>query len=153
MRCRISWCAFHHYDHRLLRREFFRAEMVPALLASHAFDRCINPLASQAEQARFETLVVTLDTMNLGWRPQDLRSCYLPFAHATGFAVDLSDPVFMSKLGMEPWPNGKFVEFPYVPEDVERWSSEGDEDRRSGRWWVCVGWERPTRGSIGRGRI
>lgn len=56
----------------------------------------------RAKEAGFTALVVTLDTMNLGWRPHDLETSYLPFSHGTGCAVGLSDPVFMNKIGMVP---------------------------------------------------
>ncbi|KAL5501837.1 hypothetical protein ACEPAH_9098 [Sanghuangporus vaninii] len=85
-------------------------------------------LLKRAKVAGFTALVVTLDTMNLGWRPHDLDTAYLPFAHATGCAVGLSDPVFMKRMDMEPWPLGKHVEFPYEPKKLEKRIEEGDED-------------------------
>src|SRR6476661_6371031 len=33
----------------------------------------------RAEDAGFGAIVVTLDTLQLGWRPRDLRNAYLPF--------------------------------------------------------------------------
>ncbi|OCB85710.1 FMN-dependent alpha-hydroxy acid dehydrogenase [Sanghuangporus baumii] len=85
-------------------------------------------LLKRAKAAGFTALVVTLDTMNLGWRPHDLDTAYLPFAHSTGCAVGLSDPVFMKRMGLEPWPFGKHVEFPYEPKKLEKRIEEGDED-------------------------
>ena len=82
----------------------------------------------------FEALVVvTLDTMNLGWRPHDLETSYLPFAHGTGCAVGLTDPVFMAKIGMEPWGFDRHVEFPYTPVDLERKLQETDEEAEEAR--------------------
>ena len=48
----------------------------------------------RAEAAGYEALVVTLDTWQLGWRPRDLDTAYLPFLQAEGVANYLSDPVF-----------------------------------------------------------
>jgi lactate 2-monooxygenase len=57
--------------------------------------------ASFLERARkggYETLVVTLDTTLLGWRPADLDRGFLPFLDNVGVANYLSDPAFRSKL-------------------------------------------------------
>ncbi|KAI5117995.1 hypothetical protein M0805_004492 [Coniferiporia weirii] len=86
---------------------------------------------SRAKAAGFSVLVVTLDTPTIGWRPHDLEGAYLPFAHATGCAVGLADPVFMRRMGAEVWPEGKHVEFPYDPEELERKIKAGDEEARS----------------------
>lgn len=57
--------------------------------------------ASFLERARaggYETLVVTLDTTLLGWRPADLDRAFLPFLDNVGVANYLSDPAFLSRL-------------------------------------------------------
>ncbi|KAL1704474.1 FMN-dependent dehydrogenase [Schizophyllum commune] len=59
-------------------------------------------LLSRAKKAGFTALVVTLDTMTVGWRPHDLAKAYSPFAHSVGCQVGRSDPVFMAKFGREP---------------------------------------------------
>jgi lactate 2-monooxygenase len=56
----------------------------------------------RAEAAGFTTLVVTLDTWLLGWRPRDLDQSYLPFIRGTGLAVYFSDPVFRAGLDKAP---------------------------------------------------
>ncbi len=56
----------------------------------------------RAEAAGFTTLVVTLDTWLLGWRPRDLDQSYLPFIRGTGLAVYFSDPVFRAGLDKPP---------------------------------------------------
>src|ERR1700759_2720048 len=38
----------------------------------------------RAEAAGYGAIVVTLDTLNLGWRPRDLRLAYLPFIKGEG---------------------------------------------------------------------
>jgi len=52
----------------------------------------------RAEAAGYAALVVTLDTWQLGWRPRDLTSAYLPFLQAEGIANYVSDPVFRRGL-------------------------------------------------------
>jgi len=56
----------------------------------------------RAEAAGFTTLIVTLDTWLLGWRPRDLDHSYLPFIRGTGLAVYFSDPVFRAGLDKAP---------------------------------------------------
>ncbi|HYU05161.1 MAG TPA: alpha-hydroxy-acid oxidizing protein, partial [Jatrophihabitantaceae bacterium] len=56
----------------------------------------------RAKAAGFTTLVVTLDTWLLGWRPRDLDQSYLPFIRGTGLAVYFSDPVFRAGLDKAP---------------------------------------------------
>lgn len=56
----------------------------------------------RAEAGGFETLVVTLDTTLLGWRPADLDRGFLPFLSNVGVANYLSDPAFRSKLERSP---------------------------------------------------
>ncbi|MEU8384511.1 lactate 2-monooxygenase [Streptosporangium sp. NPDC048865] len=55
-------------------------------------------LLDRAAKSGYDTLVVTLDTWTLAWRPHDLDHAYLPFLRGTGLAIPLSDPVFRSKL-------------------------------------------------------
>ncbi len=64
-------------------------------------DVCASFL-SRAASAGFSTLVVTLDTWLLGWRPRDLDQSYLPFIRGTGLAVYFSDPVFRAGLEKAP---------------------------------------------------
>ena len=59
-------------------------------------------LVQRAERSGFQTLVVTLDTWTLAWRPRDLANGYLPFQRGVGLANYLSDPVFRSRLPTPP---------------------------------------------------
>jgi lactate 2-monooxygenase len=59
-------------------------------------------LVRRAEAAGYTALVVTLDTLTLGWRPRDLRNAYLPFVTGEGCAQFFSDPVFRSRLDRPP---------------------------------------------------
>ncbi|GAA0963696.1 alpha-hydroxy-acid oxidizing protein [Actinocorallia libanotica] len=55
----------------------------------------------RAEASGYETLVVTLDTFKLAWRPRDLDTAYLPFLHGIGVQNYFSDPVFRAAVGGE----------------------------------------------------
>jgi lactate 2-monooxygenase len=59
-------------------------------------------LVERAEAAGYTTLVVTVDTLSLGWRDRDLRRAYLPFLGGEGCAQFFSDPVFRSRLDQPP---------------------------------------------------
>ena len=53
---------------------------------------------ARARAAGYSTLVLTLDTTLLGWRPRDLDRGYLPFLANEGIANYTSDPVFDAML-------------------------------------------------------
>ncbi|SDP68133.1 alpha-hydroxy-acid oxidizing protein [Phyllobacterium sp. OV277] len=59
---------------------------------------CISFL-KRAKASGFSTLVLTLDTVLMGWRPADLDRGFLPFLHNKGLANWLTDPAFLSGLG------------------------------------------------------
>jgi lactate 2-monooxygenase len=59
-------------------------------------------LVGRATDAGYSALVVTLDTLTLGWRDRDLRKPYLPFVTGAGCAQFFSDPVFRSRLDRSP---------------------------------------------------
>jgi isopentenyl diphosphate isomerase/L-lactate dehydrogenase-like FMN-dependent dehydrogenase len=56
----------------------------------------------RAEANGYSAIVMTLDTMTLGWRPRDLRLAYLPFIEGQGCGQFFSDPVFCSRLSAAP---------------------------------------------------
>ncbi len=56
----------------------------------------------RAEASGYGAIVVTLDTLTLGWRPRDLRRAYLPFIGGEGCGQFFSDPVFVAKLDKSP---------------------------------------------------
>ncbi|MFG3256188.1 lactate 2-monooxygenase [Streptomyces sp. NPDC048172] len=62
---------------------------------------CVSIL-DRARAAGFRTLVVTLDTWTLAWRPQDLDQSYLPFIRGVGTAIPFSDPAFRAGLAKPP---------------------------------------------------
>src|SRR5580765_4400762 len=62
----------------------------------------VASLVQRAEAAGYSAIVVTLDTLILGWRPRDLRNAYLPFRQGEGIAQFTSDPVFRELLPVAP---------------------------------------------------
>jgi lactate 2-monooxygenase len=71
-------------------------------------------MVRRAEQAGYSALVVTLDTMLLGWRERDLDRRFLPFLGGQGLANYFTDPVFRGKLPASPEENPVAA--------VQRWS-------------------------------
>jgi lactate 2-monooxygenase len=66
-------------------------------------DRAIcESFVRRAEAAGYGAIVVTLDTLTLGWRPRDLRRAYLPFIKGEGCGQYFTDPVFLSRLDKTP---------------------------------------------------
>ncbi len=61
-------------------------------------DELCESFLSRAKASGYSTLVLTLDTTLLGWRPQDLDRGYLPFLANEGIANYTSDPVFSAML-------------------------------------------------------
>jgi lactate 2-monooxygenase len=59
-------------------------------------------LVRRAEEAGYGAIVLTVDTLSLGWRDRDLRNGYLPFLGGEGLAQFFSDPVFRESLDAPP---------------------------------------------------
>jgi isopentenyl diphosphate isomerase/L-lactate dehydrogenase-like FMN-dependent dehydrogenase len=59
-------------------------------------------LVDRAGAAGYGAIVVTLDTLTLGWRDRDLRNGYLPFLGGEGLAQFFSDPLFLERLDAPP---------------------------------------------------
>jgi lactate 2-monooxygenase len=59
-------------------------------------------LVRRAEAAGFAAIVVTLDTLTLGWRPRDLALASFPQLKGLCLANYYSDPVFRSRLAAPP---------------------------------------------------
>jgi isopentenyl diphosphate isomerase/L-lactate dehydrogenase-like FMN-dependent dehydrogenase len=55
-------------------------------------------ILKRAKAGGFKTLVVTLDTWALAWRPADLDEAYVPFMKGVGNSVGFSDPVFREQF-------------------------------------------------------
>ena len=56
-------------------------------------------LVRRAEATGYEAIVVTVDTLRLGWREADLANGYLPFLQGEGIANLTTDPVFRALVG------------------------------------------------------
>jgi isopentenyl diphosphate isomerase/L-lactate dehydrogenase-like FMN-dependent dehydrogenase len=66
----------------------------------------VQSLVRRAEKSGYSAIVLTLDTLHLGWRDRDLRNhAFLPFLGAKGIAQFTSDPVFRSRLAETPEEN------------------------------------------------
>ncbi|MDX6478625.1 MAG: lactate 2-monooxygenase [Gaiellaceae bacterium] len=59
-------------------------------------------LVDRAAAAGYSAIVVTVDTLTLGWRPRDLDRAYLPFREGEGIGQFTSDPVFLERLPVPP---------------------------------------------------
>ena len=59
-------------------------------------------LVDRAAAAGYGAIIVTLDTLTLGWRDRDLRNGYLPFLSGQGLAQFFSDPLFRERLDAPP---------------------------------------------------
>ena len=59
-------------------------------------------LVRRAEAAGYRAIVITLDTLTLGWRPRDLALASFPQLQGLCLATYFSDPVFRSKLAAPP---------------------------------------------------
>lgn len=55
-------------------------------------------MVKRAEEAGYEAIVLTIDTITLGYRETDLRHRFSPLAHGFGQGNYESDPVFLSTL-------------------------------------------------------
>jgi isopentenyl diphosphate isomerase/L-lactate dehydrogenase-like FMN-dependent dehydrogenase len=72
-------------------------------------------ILQRAKAAGFSTLVVTLDTWTLAWRPNDLDQAYLPFIRAVGTAIPFSDPAFRAKLDKTPEEDPNMAILQWIP--------------------------------------
>ena len=62
----------------------------------------VASLVRRAEAAGYTAIVLTLDTLQLGWRVRDLKNRYLPFILGEGIGQFTSDPVFRARLSVSP---------------------------------------------------
>ena len=85
-------------------------------------------LLKRAKASGFTALVITLDTMILGWRPHDIETGFLPFAYGVGSQVGTSDPVFMKRFGLEPR-QGESTAFPFEPTKIREAAFEKGDER------------------------
>lgn len=81
-------------------------------------------LLRRAKASGFTALVITVDTMLVGWRPHDHGVPYSPTGHGFGIQPGTSDPTFMSRFGLEA--RHERPPFPYLQEDLRRRAANGD---------------------------
>jgi lactate 2-monooxygenase len=62
----------------------------------------VASFVDRAAAAGYGAIVLTVDTLVLGWRPRDLRNAFLPFLSGQGCAQFFSDPVFRTRLERSP---------------------------------------------------
>ena len=62
----------------------------------------VESFIRRAEAAGFEALVLTVDTLSLGWRPRDLTLASMPQLKGLCLANYLTDPAFRSLLAQSP---------------------------------------------------
>lgn len=55
-------------------------------------------MVKRAETAGYSAIVVTVDTVLLGWKRRDFRNGYSPLREGKGLANYISDPIFCSRL-------------------------------------------------------
>ncbi|CCM03736.1 uncharacterized protein FIBRA_05882 [Fibroporia radiculosa] len=95
---------------------------------------------SRVKKAGFSALVITLDTMLLGWRPHDIDTAYLPFLHGVGTQVGFTDPVFMAQFGKDAYPVDHAPQWPYDPAHLDERIRQGDETAKEhaflGERWI-----------------
>ncbi|KAJ7644676.1 oxidoreductase [Roridomyces roridus] len=94
-----------------------------------ATNEVLLSLLGRAKANGFTALVVTLDTMALGWRPHDLELSYIPFGHGVGVQVGTSDPVFMKRYGRDPIASPR-TKFPYDAVEIDKLIVDGDAAAR-----------------------
>ncbi|THU82916.1 FMN-dependent alpha-hydroxy acid dehydrogenase [Dendrothele bispora CBS 962.96] len=109
-------------------------------------DSVTSSLLSRAKASGYTTLVITLDTMTLGWRPHDLERSYLPFGLGVGIEIGRSDPVFMALHNRKPTADYE-PPFPYLPSDIlamarglkgtEQEQAKAKEDAFVGQAWLA----------------
>ncbi|EPQ54840.1 FMN-dependent alpha-hydroxy acid dehydrogenase [Gloeophyllum trabeum ATCC 11539] len=83
-------------------------------------------LLKRAKANGFTALIVTLDTMVLGWRIHDIEKLYSPASHGVGVQNALSDPVFMARYGLQPI-YGDWPDFPFNQPKINEAIANGDE--------------------------
>src|SRR5260370_3358515 len=63
----------------------------------------VASLVHRAEAAGYAAIVLTLDTLQLGWRVRDLGNQYLPFILGEGIGQFINPPVFPPRLSFSPY--------------------------------------------------
>ncbi|KAN0088010.1 FMN-dependent dehydrogenase [Tylopilus felleus] len=96
-------------------------------------------LLKRIKACGFTALVITLDTMVLGWRPHDIETGYLPFAYGVGIQVGTTDPVFMKRFGLEPRQSDSPA-FPLEPGKIREAALEKGDERMTREMLLGKAW-------------
>ena len=95
-------------------------------------------LLKRAKENGYKALVVTVDTMTVGWRPHDIATSYSPFQDGVGVQLGLSDPTFMARYGKQPITDQP-PEFPYDAAEFDQKIAADDAKAKEasflGREW------------------
>jgi len=99
-------------------------------------------MLKRAKANGYTALVITVDTMIVGWRPHDHRIGYSPAGHGFGVQQGMADPVFMKRYGLVA--RHERPKFPFDQEDIRRRAVAGDEEVKqamflAGQWLAETG--------------
>ncbi|KAG2135214.1 oxidoreductase [Suillus bovinus] len=82
----------------------------------------------RAKENGYTALVITVDTMIIGWRSHDHRIGYSPAGHGFGVQQGMADPVFMKRHGLVA--RHERPKFPFDQEEIRKKAAAGDEETK-----------------------
>lgn len=82
----------------------------------------------RAKENGYTALVITVDTMIIGWRSHDHRIGYSPARHGFGVQQGMADPVFMKRYGLVA--RHERPKFPFDQEEIRKKAAAGDEETK-----------------------
>ncbi|KAG1855115.1 oxidoreductase [Suillus tomentosus] len=82
----------------------------------------------RAKENGYTALVITVDTMIIGWRSHDHRIGYSPAGHGFGVQQGMADPVFMKRHGLVA--RHERPKFPFNQEEIRKKAAAGDEETK-----------------------
>lgn len=82
----------------------------------------------RAKENGYTALVITVDTMIIGWRSHDHRIGYSPARHGFGVQQGMADPVFMKRHGLVA--RHERPKFPFDQEEIRKKAAAGDEETK-----------------------
>lgn len=85
-------------------------------------------ILKRAKENGYTALVITVDTMIIGWRSHDHCIGYSPAGHGFGVQQGMADPVFMKRHGLAP--RHERPKFPFNQENIRKKAAAGDEETK-----------------------
>jgi isopentenyl diphosphate isomerase/L-lactate dehydrogenase-like FMN-dependent dehydrogenase len=85
-------------------------------------------ILKRAKENGYTALVITVDTMIVGWRPHDHAIAYSPAGHGFGVQQGMADPVFMKRYGLVA--RHERPKFPFDQEEIRGRAAAGDEEAK-----------------------